>query len=399
MSNIDTSCKTHGAVTAATASTTGRRWDMEDAHQLLLGVQTAAMPSLHYAAVFDGHGGKRAALWAADNLHTFLAAMPNDSAASIQRAFLVADSKLREVQSAQNSDAGDFWASQDRSGTTVAAAVVTPGCQNGLWQVTTAHAGDSRVLLITPDTVISTSDHKPDDAEELARITAAGGTVSHVGCPRVDGTLAVSRALGDFSYKQNREKSAARQRVTAMPTVEMHQITARTRIVIACDGLFEQLSNEQIAAYVRKQSSAQSTALGLVELALRSGSSDNISAVVLWLDVEPECAITRPATPDPTASTPAGTPADATDVAATPIIERDPAAMAEWQRSAQIKLERMRAERDAAGPPRSISEQLALLSNGRNYHTPIMGNDPSGGTHLPDMLVIRVTPISNTPDQ
>ena len=48
-------------------------------------------------------------------------------------------------------------------------------------------------------------DHKPDNAEEKERILAAGGEVieglgSNV--PRVNGQLAVSRAVGDFVYKR-----------------------------------------------------------------------------------------------------------------------------------------------------------------------------------------------------
>ncbi len=48
------------------------------------------------------------------------------------------------------------------------------------------------------EVVMSTRDHKPFNNEERDRIEAAGG---HVFMRRVDGDLAVSRALGDFQYK------------------------------------------------------------------------------------------------------------------------------------------------------------------------------------------------------
>jgi serine/threonine protein phosphatase PrpC len=43
-----------------------------------------------------------------------------------------------------------------------------------------------------------TEDHKPEDEAEAARIVAAGGFVL---ANRVNGELAMSRALGDFQYK------------------------------------------------------------------------------------------------------------------------------------------------------------------------------------------------------
>ena len=41
-------------------------------------------------------------------------------------------------------------------------------------------------------------DHKPDDQGEMARIRAAGGFVDD---GRVQGIIAVSRAIGDWEYK------------------------------------------------------------------------------------------------------------------------------------------------------------------------------------------------------
>jgi len=47
-------------------------------------------------------------------------------------------------------------------------------------------------------------DHKPSDTEERNRIYKAGGFVEE---DRVNGMLALSRALGDFEYKQNKSLS------------------------------------------------------------------------------------------------------------------------------------------------------------------------------------------------
>lgn len=81
----------------------------------------------------------------------------------------------------------------ERSGCTAVAVMLTPT------HIVTANAGDSRALLSRGGANVELSfDHKPGNAGETARIVAAGGVVSF---KRVDGELAVSRALGDFQYK------------------------------------------------------------------------------------------------------------------------------------------------------------------------------------------------------
>ena len=64
-----------------------------------------------------------------------------------------------------------------------------------------ANAGDSRGVLYTGTRVEPLSfDHKPQNEEEEARIKKVGHFVED---DRVDGNLALSRAIGDFQYKDN----------------------------------------------------------------------------------------------------------------------------------------------------------------------------------------------------
>ena len=63
---------------------------------------------------------------------------------------------------------------------------------------------------------------------------------------RVDGNLALSRAFGDFRYKDQSTLPASKQAVTVVPDV-----TVRLRnnddkfIILACDGIWDCLTNEQ----------------------------------------------------------------------------------------------------------------------------------------------------------
>lgn len=54
-------------------------------------------------------------------------------------------------------------------------------------------------------------DHKPTLKDERERIEAAGGWVEF---NRVNGQLALTRALGDFMFKRNERKSPQEQIVT-----------------------------------------------------------------------------------------------------------------------------------------------------------------------------------------
>ena len=76
----------------------------------------------------------------------------------------------------------------------------------------------------------------PPSAEKN-RITAAGGFVDF---GRVNGNLALSRAIGDFEFKKSAELSPEAQIVTAFPDVETHDLTDDDEfLVLACDGEYK----------------------------------------------------------------------------------------------------------------------------------------------------------------
>lgn len=76
--------------------------------------------------------------------------------------------------------------------------------------------------------------HTNTCAGEKARITAAGGFVDF---GRVNGNLALSRAIGDFEFKKSAELAPEQQIVTAFPDVTVHDISEDDEfLVVACDG-------------------------------------------------------------------------------------------------------------------------------------------------------------------
>lgn len=62
---------------------------------------------------------------------------------------------------------------------------------------------------------------------------------------RVNGNLALSRALGDFMFKRNSNKIPEEQIVTAYPDVVEREINEDWEFaVLACDGIWDVLRNE-----------------------------------------------------------------------------------------------------------------------------------------------------------
>jgi protein phosphatase 2C family protein 2/3 len=112
--------------------------------------------------------------------------------------------------------------------------------------------GDSRAIASVRGRVQNLSfDHKPNNELESKRIVAAGGWVEF---NRVNGNLALSRALGDFVFKKNESKKAEEQIVTAFPDVEVKELTKDHEFVLlACDGIWDVLSNEEVLEFVRNR--------------------------------------------------------------------------------------------------------------------------------------------------
>lgn len=114
------------------------------------------------------------------------------------------------------------------------------------------NCGDSRTLLCHNGQVsFYTEDHKPFNPREKERIQNAGGSVT---LQRVNGSLAVSRALGDFDFKEVDWRPQTEQLVSPEPEVyELERRTEDEFLILACDGVWDAISNEELCAFVRNR--------------------------------------------------------------------------------------------------------------------------------------------------
>ncbi|XP_056274744.1 protein phosphatase 1F [Pseudoliparis swirei] len=266
------------------------RRKMEDKHVALtefgqlFGIQGAGCCA--YYAVFDGHGGVDAASYAATHLHVALSeqeTLQSDPNAAFQMAFRHTDDMFR----------GKAKRERLRSGST-GVAVLLQGPQ-----LTVAWLGDSQAVLVREGRAVTLMDpHKPDREDEKQRIEDLGGCVTFVGCWRVNGTYAVSRALGDFDQK---------------PYVSGEADCSTTRlsgdedyVLLACDGFFDAVDPSEVPRLVldalrqpadpegdappdRSQDAVGlRVARRLVCHAKAAGSSDNITVMLVFLRPPPQ---------------------------------------------------------------------------------------------------------------
>lgn len=103
---------------------------------------------------------------------------------------------------------------------------------------------------------------------------------------RVNGSLAVSRALGDFVYKQVKNKKPTEQLVSPEPEVSVLERHAEDEfLILACDGIWDVMSNEQVCDFIRSRlkvtESLSQIANEVVDACLYKGSQDNMSIVLV----------------------------------------------------------------------------------------------------------------------
>ncbi|KAH8302649.1 hypothetical protein KR044_009254, partial [Drosophila immigrans] len=219
----------------------GWRVDMEDAHTHILSLPDD--PSAAFFGVYDGHGGAAVAKFAGKHLHKFITNRPEYSGSSIEmamkRAFLDFDREMLHNGS---------WGEQ-MAGSTANVVLIKDR------RLYCANAGDSRAIASVGGVMRPLSvDHKPSNESEIKRIVAGGGRVEN---NRVNGNLALSRALGDFMYKRNTSLKPEEQIVTADPDVMGCDISDDWEfVVLACDGIWDVMSSPQVADFVRERITA-----------------------------------------------------------------------------------------------------------------------------------------------
>lgn len=250
-------------ITYGIAEDIGLRPSMEDAHAIF-DIQEEGLFS---AEVYDGHSGKAAA-YAASEIVTphFLSLLRSERSKQaderrpdrdlLREAYLAADSYVVNRGIESGTAAATFHIIGDR--------------------FLAANAGDSRVIIGTRRNAVQlTFDHKPDVPAERSRIESLGGRVITYVVPRVQGMLAMSRALGDPILKPY---------VSPEPRIVEGLLGSENDFaVVACDGVWDVLKSRDVISVARDVGDPQAAAERIVAKALAVGTSDNLTVIVLDL--------------------------------------------------------------------------------------------------------------------
>ncbi|KAK4486300.1 hypothetical protein RD792_008971 [Penstemon davidsonii] len=291
----------------------GRRSNMEDAISVKTNLCSPAINHclpVHFFGVFDGHGGAHFAIMCKQNMHAILEeelmviekhvrpidVMNESVQRQAWRRVLRCCFSRTELLALHTCGCGtpDFRCScLDRSqvflsGSTAVAVVLTQQ------HIVVANCGDSRAVLFRQGRVVPLSfDHKPANrADERVRIQAVGGCILNLDTARVEGILAMTRAIGDEFLKPY---------VISEPEIIFETRDSQDEfLILASDGLWDVISSKMACHVVRDcmrewrrpedqegsgliTSRSASAATLLTRLALARGSSDNISVVVVDL--------------------------------------------------------------------------------------------------------------------
>ncbi|KAJ5107242.1 Protein phosphatase 2C [Penicillium angulare] len=268
-----------------------------------------------YFAIFDGHAGTFAADWCGKKLHLILEEIMRKSPNApvpelLDQTFTSVDQQLEKLpvknsgctavtavlrwedrvpssQSATGSAAlAPAAAAANNTDTAETPTQDTPmGGTQALPKLQekavrqrvlyTANVGDARIVLCRNGKALRLSyDHKGSDENEGKRIANAGGLILN---NRVNGVLAVTRALGDAYLKDL---------VTGHPytTETVIQPDADEFIILACDGLWDVCSDQEAVNLIKDVQDAQHASKILVDHALARFSTDNLSCMVIRLD-------------------------------------------------------------------------------------------------------------------
>ncbi|XP_047328140.1 probable protein phosphatase 2C 25 [Impatiens glandulifera] len=254
----------------------GKKGPMEDRYSAVLNFQGDSKEG--FFGVFDGHGGSAAAEFAAKHMDKNIMEElrrrnecgDGEVEAAIKEGYLKTDRQF--LNEDDNVISG-------RGGACCVTALIREG------ELIVSNAGDCRAVMSRGGVAVPlTTDHRPSRQDEMARIESLGGYVdSGRGVCRVQGSLAVSRGIGDGHLKPW---------LTAEPETTILPVSSDCEfLILASDGLWEKVDNQEAVDVIRalctdvdNPEPLSSACKKLAQLSVLRGSIDDISLIIVQLN-------------------------------------------------------------------------------------------------------------------
>nr|XP_009609693.1 probable protein phosphatase 2C 25 [Nicotiana tomentosiformis]XP_009616369.1 probable protein phosphatase 2C 25 [Nicotiana tomentosiformis] len=245
----------------------GRKSAMEDRYSATVNLHADSKQGVF--GIFDGHGGAKAAEYAAENLKKNIMNELGNTATDDEIKVAVKNGYLKTDSEFLNQEVGG------------GSCCVTALIRNG--NLVISNAGDCRAVVSRGGVAEAlTSDHRPSRKDEKDRIEASGGYVDCCrGIWRIQGSLAVSRGIGDQCLKQW---------VTAEPETRILGLNPELEfLILASDGLWDKVSNQEAVDIARPLCTGITTHQSLsacrklIDLSISRGSIDDTSVMIVQL--------------------------------------------------------------------------------------------------------------------
>lgn len=223
--------------------------------------------TLRVTGVFDGHGGSQVADICRDNFPAVIRhclEYQHDMGVAIKQAFQIVDVLAQT-------------ANVPFVGSTAVIAITTP---TAVW---IANAGDSMAAVVYKDNFAEmlSVEHKVENPVEKERIVQLGGAITYDdGCARVNGTLNVSRSLGDFHMKRY---------VIAEPYVRSisRNLQKVKYLVLASDGVWDVFDMRTLQNVIDGKNGDMEAAADAVLNIANSYGHDNATIIILVVAAAP----------------------------------------------------------------------------------------------------------------
>ena len=246
---------------------------------------------MSFVGVYDGHGGDLCSQFMSDVLHQNLlqhTSFPHDMQVAITEATKKTDDDVCTLLQTE----------RDVSGSTGTFAILLQNIKSSLMELWIGHVGDCRAVLSRQGgkTEVVTIDHRPDIIAERERVEQNGGQIWN---NRVNGVLAITRAFGDIEFKGMQHRPTIEHPsgndfsyekvgrvVSSVPDIIHLPVTPDMEfIVMACDGLWDVLTNQEVTDFVRNSlnthGNVQFASKELAQEAVNRHSHDNVTVIIL----------------------------------------------------------------------------------------------------------------------